>query len=151
MWHGANWTFIIWGFLHGAYSLIETNLKIKQFKPESSFKLKYTIRILITFAFVSAALVFFRANTISDAFYIFQNLFSIDFSSIIGVPIYSQKSFLLCLIAILIFYFADLFNECILPKIKIGKGYYYTITIIQILLIYAWGVFEEQEFIYFQF
>lgn len=72
LWHGANWTFIIWGGLHGLYLVIETIVykdDIKGFHvPFSS--VSGTVRMLITFILVLFAWIFFRANSVSEALHI---------------------------------------------------------------------------------
>jgi D-alanyl-lipoteichoic acid acyltransferase DltB (MBOAT superfamily) len=87
-WHGANWTFLIWGALHGLYSIVaivfaRINARISEhlarFKPVStSATYTHAARVfswLITFFCVSVAWVFFRANSVSDAIYVVQNMF----------------------------------------------------------------------------
>jgi alginate O-acetyltransferase complex protein AlgI len=71
LWHGANWTFIIWGALHGGYLIAETWLR--SWFPRLHFadsRLGNAARIAITFNLCCFAWIFFRANSISDAFYI---------------------------------------------------------------------------------
>ena len=75
LWHGANWTFIVWGGLHG-FCLIITTLVAKArnysdsiHKPRKS-KIIDIGGVLFTFGIVTIAWVFFRATTVSDAFYI---------------------------------------------------------------------------------
>lgn len=60
-WHGANWTFIIWGAMHGAFSII-TRIFQKGFD-----RLHAALSWLITFLFVNVAWVFFRAPSLQDA------------------------------------------------------------------------------------
>lgn len=61
LWHGAGWTFIIWGLLHGC-ALVVFHLWQK-----TPFRLPRFISWIITFNFINAAWVFFRAQTFSDA------------------------------------------------------------------------------------
>ena len=80
LWHGANWTFVIWGLLHGLMLSIDAvtkknRKKIKKIIPK---KIYDGISILFTFSFVCFAYIFFRANTVSDAFLIIRNIASID-------------------------------------------------------------------------
>ena len=81
LWHGANWTFVIWGALHGVYQIIGTltlplrnklleNLKIS---PKSAPVL--WLRRIVTFVLVGFAWIFFRANTVTDAFHLIDTLF----------------------------------------------------------------------------
>jgi alginate O-acetyltransferase complex protein AlgI len=69
LWHGANWTFIIWGALHGAYYLLSATVKKTGAWPRP-------LRVLVTFSLVCVAWVFFRANNVNDAGYILSHLAS---------------------------------------------------------------------------
>ncbi|MCC6758542.1 MAG: MBOAT family protein [Candidatus Omnitrophica bacterium] len=69
LWHGANWTFIVWGALHGCYYLISTIVRKPAAWPRS-------LKVLITFSLVCFAWIFFRANNLSDAEYIISHLLS---------------------------------------------------------------------------
>lgn len=82
LWHGANWTFVIWGSLHGAYIILNhwmepywTRLRdsgfAKRFAP-----IHNGLSLLSTFGLVCFAWIFFRASTLTDAFYITTHLFS---------------------------------------------------------------------------
>lgn len=82
LWHGANWTFVIWGALHGmyivVYNLMEPGLARLR---GSGFAKRYShaldgISLLSTFGLVCFAWIFFRAASIPDAFYITSHLFS---------------------------------------------------------------------------
>lgn len=61
IWHGAGWTFVFWGFLHGAATIIHRHWK------SSNFKMNKYFAWFITFNFLNLSLVFFRANNFSDA------------------------------------------------------------------------------------
>ena len=70
LWHGAYYTYIVWGLLHGIYQVIERVI---------NKKCKYNIvNVIITFLLVTFAWIFFRANTINDAFYVICNMFKIN-------------------------------------------------------------------------
>lgn len=73
LWHGANWTFVVWGGLHGAAQVLENALIPK--KAEKSTGVLWWIRVLIVFAFVSFAWIFFVSNSIGDAVYVIGHLF----------------------------------------------------------------------------
>ncbi len=80
-WHGANWTFLVWGALHGTYLIIAIVLiKPKKYilnmlNLKGGFIHKI-YRVTFTFTLVVFAWIFFRANNISDAFYVINNMFS---------------------------------------------------------------------------
>lgn len=84
LWHGANWTFITWGGLHGIFLILAIILTkperyiIKMLRLDNSIIHKI-YKVTFTFSLVCFAWIFFRANNISDALYIINNLF-IDIS-----------------------------------------------------------------------
>ncbi len=84
-WHGANWTFIAWGALHGIYLVLAiVTGSLREAISDKLFRgplrrLRTGVNVMTTFVLVSLAWVFFRAQTISDAFYIIKQ-------SITGLP-----------------------------------------------------------------
>jgi D-alanyl-lipoteichoic acid acyltransferase DltB (MBOAT superfamily) len=68
LWHGAAWHFVVWGALHGFFQIIERMI----FKAKDA-KTNY-IRIAIMFILICLTWVFFRASSISDAFFIFKKM-----------------------------------------------------------------------------
>ena len=169
IWHGANWTFVLWGGLNGFYQIIGA-IKNKFFEYIGfNIKNKYInnflniFRILITFSLICFSLIFFRANTVKDAFYIVNNLFS-DISNIsniqymynisteLGLNIFEILMVTFCIIILI---FIEIFEYKQRIYITLNKApfiirfiFYYIITIIIITM----GVFSNAgQFIYFQF
>lgn len=74
LWHGANWTFIFWGFLHGIWNVLTPRPKKKEDEPQGKqnnpflTNLKGAASIVFTFLGVTVGWVFFRAESITDAF-----------------------------------------------------------------------------------
>ncbi len=66
LWHGADWTFVFWGFLHG--------IGVAASDLTSSFK--ESVRKVLTFSYVCLAFVFFRASSISEGFLVIGKIFS---------------------------------------------------------------------------
>ena len=81
LWHGANWTFIIWGALHGLYMVLEQLLSGLRNRygfinlPSRFAPLWDAIATLTTVLLVCFAWIFFRANDLRDAWYIVSHLF----------------------------------------------------------------------------
>lgn len=72
LWHGANWTYIVWGAIHGILQVME-----KRFiKYKSKGKISTIISTCVVFGCAMLAFVFFRANTITDATYVITHMFS---------------------------------------------------------------------------
>lgn len=154
-WHGANWTFIIWGFLNALYimpSIIyNTNRKNLDLVAMGKIvpSIKEIFQILLTFALTVFAWIFFRANNVEHAFRYISGIFT---KSLFSVP--SERPLILILIVfifILIEWFgrehqfaiANIENK--FPR-KIRWVFYY---IVIFMVFYFSG--SEQQFIYFQF
>jgi alginate O-acetyltransferase complex protein AlgI len=91
LWHGADWTYIIWGTLHGLYfifSAVTEPIWIRLSalaRLDRSPRLKFAISALMTFMLVTFAWIFFRAASLTDALYIVRHLVS-------GWPSYLAQS-----------------------------------------------------------
>jgi len=68
LWHGANWTFVVWGALHGVAAITH---KLWQ---RQGFSMGNIPGLLLTFLFVNVAWVFFRADNVADALRILQGM-----------------------------------------------------------------------------
>lgn len=142
-WHGANWTFIIWGALHGLFLIIE--------KLFSSIKLPKLLSILFVFLLTNFAWVFFRASSLGDSFKIIKTIFTYSEK---GFYIGDKGIFTFSIFAILILFINDFICEYY-PKLKLLTNkrvvIRYASIVIIILYIIAFGVFDSSQFIYFQF
>ncbi|MBE6009004.1 MAG: MBOAT family protein, partial [Lachnospiraceae bacterium] len=75
LWHGANWTFVCWGAIHGIYMVVGRVVGDIRKKTAKSNIFINIVKCIFTFALVTFGWIFFRANTVSDAFYIIAHLF----------------------------------------------------------------------------
>jgi D-alanyl-lipoteichoic acid acyltransferase DltB (MBOAT superfamily) len=161
LWHGANWTFIVWGALHGILLMLEILTK----KRRDSFyelavvkKLSWffvVFNVCFVFFMWSLCLLIFRSNSITDAFTLIRN--ALDFR---GFQIYvngglSELQIMIGFALIVFLYVAEAVNlkfsfkkfleRCPLPI----RWAFYVFAIFFILLM---GVYSElATFIYFQF
>lgn len=173
LWHGARFTFIIWGALHGLYLIGNIVLKtpIHRWYEISGLNknkaVKKTVQVSVTFMLVCFAWIFFRARSVHDAFYIATHLFTHLGSDIAGIltdaDARRQLLFLglppmvlivgvcaILLMEIVHFYIGNKpIQEVIAQKsVWIRWCIYYSV----VLMILFFGVFEHaQQFIYFQF
>lgn len=80
IWHGANWTFILWGILHGGMvcfdSFINSIMEYIKQRLSKVYTWVQRLRWLFTFAFVNLAWVLFRSNSIGEAIQFYKRLFS---------------------------------------------------------------------------
>jgi alginate O-acetyltransferase complex protein AlgI len=80
LWHGASWTFVVWGALHGAYYLVGTFTRPwrdrlgAQLGAERWPRLRAVLRALVTFHLVLLAWVFFRSRSLGDAWHVLGEL-----------------------------------------------------------------------------
>lgn len=75
-WHGANYTFIVWGIIHGIFMCLS-----KAFLPFTE-KLPKAVRFICTFVYINLTWVFFRANSIPEALGVIMTLFSFRFNTL---------------------------------------------------------------------
>lgn len=154
-WHGANWTFIIWGLLHALYIvpsiLFKTNRKnldvVAQGNVLPSFR--ELIAMVVTFSLAVFAWIFFRAENIGHAFSYVSTIFS---KSLFTVPtILPVKIFILVAFFIVIEWNGRQQDYAIAklglhwPKVFRWIFYY------AIIILIVFFVGPEQQFIYFQF
>ena len=146
LWHGANATFIYWGLLHANYYLPTIYLKSK--KQVSGIYLYFTngINILGTFLLVTIAWIFFRANSVNEAFSYLQRMF---YKSSIQIP--GKTTAFLLIIFLLLVDFIGRNDENTL------NGFVNKLPSVRYLFYLILGVFvlanfyQQQSFIYFQF
>ena len=150
IWHGANWTFIIWGVFHGIIQIIEKALSIQ--KETHKNKLIAIIRIIITFLLVNFAWIIFRIPSIDETWDIITKIFTSFSGDILANTNNSDK--LLMLTGILILLIKEIteefFNgEKLWSRINFGGRFIiYTILFIMIISI---GVLDSGQFIYVSF
>lgn len=70
LWHGAAWTYVVWGGIHGLAQVVENVFGRTKGKGEKSGNKLRVVRMLFVFIFVSFAWIFFRAQSLPDAAYV---------------------------------------------------------------------------------
>ena len=169
LWHGANWTFVIWGTLHGFYlvfALITKNIRntMANFIGLNKFpRINNLLQISITFVLVTFAWIFFRANSVSNAFYIIKHsitgLYQSIFNAFHHLPLnlnlgLAKKELLFSVAAIIFMEVIHIIQNKYKIRDWIGSkptylrwSIYYAV----VLMIVFLGVYENKQFIYFQF
>lgn len=158
-WHGANWTFIVWGLLNAIYIMPSIISKTNRNNLDIVASGKYfpTLRefasIGITFGLTLIAWVFFRANNLEHAFNYLSQIFS---STLFTVPNFPEieKSIPIMILTGIFIVVEWLGREQQFAIEHLGSGWYKPVrwtmyyTIILVIFYYAG---HEQQFIYFQF
>lgn len=153
-WHGAAWTYVICFSIHGFYMLIclLKDKREKKFVKKHNLKKKewwIWLNRALTFMLLLLTSLFFRANSISDAFYGIKSLFT-NFQ---GLNLLDKQQLFYGLIGVIILVFFEYLIEY--KKININDKNYiklYSLASIGLIsLILSFGIFDGGQFIYFQF
>ena len=146
LWHGANWTFLVWGTLHGVLQCVERALGFHKVNWTGFRKF---VHVFFTFCVVSLAWIFFRANNVSDAFTIIQGIFT-D----LKMPYLQLADFLAIGMALALLFLKECIDE-FGWSMRISESpqwwlrhLYMVVMIVYIILL---GVLNGDQFIYFQF
>ncbi len=160
LWHGANWTFVIWGSLHGFYLVFAIWTKKIHDWTSNKFKslgLKWlfsSYEIIITYILVVFAWIFFRANTLNDAFLIIGNIFPFEIGQLELNLFYFKSDFYIAIFVISFLMLYEIAQERFEIDLKIKKSpsiVKWFILILGIFSIALLGKWEEVDFLYFQF
>lgn len=154
LWHGANWTFIVWGLLHALFIMPsifyspQTNYTdtVAQYTKFPSFKeLLYMVK---TFSLVLLGWVFFRAESIDHALVYLNHIVNFDMQiELLPIERYTVEMIPLILLLISVEW---IFRKEEFPLIK--KSHHYIKSFVVILMILLFGSFSNvKDFIYFQF
>ncbi len=162
IWHGANLSFVVWGGLNGLYQVVgELWAPIKK---KFNHKILMIPRMVITFALVDFAWLFFKANDMSHAGSVIDRILHMNNPELLANgTLYdlglNQKNFAVLIVALMILLIADIvkYNHVKLRK-KIceldilNRWIVLGVSIASILLFGIWGSgYEAVNFIYFQF
>ena len=148
-WHGANWTFLIWGIYHAIliiiYRLIEPNTH------KFPNKLRLLGGISLTLPFIMLSWIPFRANSLSDSLEMWSKV--INPYAYIGIGM-RENTYLITFIVLLGFFLAYFIKEKILPKLVSMKTLITILDIVLIMFVSSLVIIffrETNQFIYFQF
>jgi alginate O-acetyltransferase complex protein AlgI len=149
LWHGANWTFVVWGALHGLVLLIERYFsKIFMFEIKKEWSLLNVFLILKTFIVTSFIWIFFRAENFNKA----KEIISVIFiNNNIKFNLISLKIPLIAIIGLIIFDFFH-YNSRFDKTLNTFKiPYRWAIYSFLLFCLFALSGTEKFSFIYFQF
>ena len=171
LWHGANWTFIIFGAIHGIYLIVGQATKTFRDRITQRIgiakwpRIHHALQSATVFGLFSFSLIFFRANTLTDAVYILKNLFNgwpTFISNFLNLQFLNQYVFIgfsggefyLSIFLILVLIAFELFQQTtgLKPFIARKPAFLGAFTFaLGILSLLIFGRFGGGEFIYFQF
>jgi alginate O-acetyltransferase complex protein AlgI len=161
LWHGANWTFVAWGFLHGIYLIVaQTTAPFaarlgRMLGVNRAPRLLSCFKIVLTFSLVTIAWIFFRANNLSDAWYIAGHLLPpgpLD-PLLLKVGGFSRATAPFLLLSIAAMFVVDwwIAHPARVPRLwsrPLFRALAYNACVYAIVF---FGYFGHRDFIYFQF
>jgi len=159
LWHGANWTFVIWGTLHGIYLIIEkwfANFSKKKFHVKLPTWLQIPInglRIVLTFNIVAFTWIFFKADNFKNAWSYLTGIFTWRTKG--SITTFTENNILQSSILLFVLILIDIFqahakdHTVMLKWPWLVRGIAYTVLLI-ILFVFG-GLDVQAPFIYFQF
>lgn len=156
LWHGANWTFVFWGFLHGLYLIVQ-RIAGKQFgKIEDALRLpkwlQTAIDVAIVYSLTCFAWIFFRAPNFSVAWQVIRKCASLDgmgWNTVLDKFLVIKAGILISILL-----FAELMNNNLknLQELAIQNSAFRVTAFAALLILIAFfGTFGASAFIYFQF
>jgi len=152
-WHGANWTFIIWGALNAIYFLPLLLAKKNRANLDVAAKGKYLpnikeiFQIGTTFFLTIIAWIFFRAANVTEAIAYLQQMFS---ASLFAMPTYLPSQTVILILIFVVIEWLGREKEYALENIKLPAVLRWSLYYAIIFTIFEFGG-TQQEFIYFQF
>ena len=149
LWHGAAYTFIIWGAIHGLAQVIEKLIYGQKIKTLSnSFTLGNALRIAVTFFIVSFAWIFFRIPNVGQALTVIEKIF------LNHGTFYNEPTLFLGLSSLAILVVKDTIDQTN-SRIRLFQSKYVVVRFLSVAFLISYillfGVLEGGQFIYFQF
>lgn len=149
LWHGASWTFVVWGALHGFYQVVEAITKKLFGCHDYKHWLSRGFRMIFVFLLVNFAWIFFRLPSLHDSFFVIKNIVTN-----LGMPYIAPMPMLFGLLSFVILLIKDVIDEYY-PHIKVLNSDRICISlpvcILLTIYIMLFGVLDSSQFIYFQF
>ncbi len=151
-WHGANFTFIVWGTLHGIFYILEILLM----KKSPNVKVPAWLGSLYLLSFHTITLIAFRANSFSDLRSIYSSIFCFkeNYFSTTHIQLLQDKLFFMIILCSILVLFLKELNEEYAIINKHQKTYNFLKPLVYIsfiVIIFILGNFSANTFIYFQF
>ena len=157
IWHGAAFTFIVWGIVQGVYLSIEALLQKKRSMFEKKHKLTgqwwyILLCCIVIYLLFTFSQIFGRCDSVSDACFVIGKILGFEGDFIIV----SKHNLLYAALSLLLLFVFDFKNEY-LPKLKVSPFsskvwlVRYVSYVVLVIYILAFGYFGSSQFIYFQF
>ena len=147
IWHGAAWTFVFWGALHGIAQVLQTLWN----RYVTKFAIPKFIKVILCFMFVNIAWVFFRSPDFGTAFHMITSMFTSFGKPFIDLPVFLNG--FLSLAIVLVKDVCDEYEKQMVETEMFRGGVAKNTLVIIAIAMYVllFGVLDGGQFIYFQF
>ncbi len=160
LWHGANWTYVVWGVLNGVYLIL--GWMTKPFRNRlcdtiglrEQTLLRKAIMLAVTFGLTCIAWIVFRARNIGDAVYVFTHLASGWNFHKIATEQFLLRQMPVAIAALLALEIGQLWSSTASVTTYLGRlpmAARWTLYASFVMTVLMFGVFKQTQFIYFQF
>ena len=151
LWHGAAYTFVLWGMLHGVCMVVERLIYGDRIKTITN---KITIgnvaRTILTFSIVNALWIVFRVEGLSNVVLVFRKIFTES-----GLPFVDADTLFYSFIFTILLFIIDFKDEHFNGKMELLNNRYAVIRwstyVAMVMIVLLFGVLDGGSFIYFQF
>jgi len=154
-WHGANWTFIIWGLINAVFFipllLLKRNRNNISVIDKNKFNIRDLINILLTFSIITLGWIFFRSPNITIAYEYIVKIFTL---STFGTPEIFPSVTILFILFLIVTEWNSRSNNHALEKISLKLSFFQRYLIYMFLsysILLNMKFHDSTEFIYFQF
>lgn len=149
LWHGANWTYVFWGFLNGLYYILFMFSKKNELMAQAGFlpSAKKFFQTILTFTLTLIAWVFFRAENIQQAFGYLAHLFDASLFS----PPRIETQYIWLVTVFIAFEWLQRGKTYGLQFNNLNRFVRWPAYMLAIYILLIYGEFGHRDFIYFQF
>lgn len=151
LWHGAAYTFVLWGMLHGLCMVVERLIYGERIKTlTNKITIANVLRTMLTLSLVNALWILFRVDGLSNVALVFKKIFTEP-----GVPFVDADTLFYSSMFILILFAIDFKDEHFKGKIGLLNNHSVVVRwstyVIMVMMILLFGVLDGGSFIYFKF
>jgi len=158
LWHGANWTYVIWGALNGAYLIVGYWTKDWRDRLFGYLRLgeettvRRSIMLLTTFGLTCSAWIVFRSRSVFDAAYVFTHLTKGWGLQHLATQHFLLRQFPVAVGSILVLEFGQRYRPLVARRVAaVPMAFRWALYATFVMAVLMLGVYRQMQFIYFQF
>ena len=157
VWHGAGWTFALYGLFQGLVIIYETATKTghERFRAKIGDRIYRPLMMIRTYLLFALSLLFFRVSNVSDVFYVYRHLLNLNINDAKELRLgLNDNQWIAFAIAVIVMFVIEYINshKDIIKWTTTKKAYIrWTLYFVLMVIIFFYGNFGVENFIYIQF